>query len=383
MDLSRKVILASCVCAAFLAVGIGCMVEDHNIEEKEVFACMKDADCLEGSVCDCDKVADGTKDKLEWLCEKNKVSTCVREDERNHCQDKDGDGYLSVIQVEGKDYSDECGFSDTRPKDPDDTNAMIYPGAAEVCDGEDNDGDGCVDGTCTKDVCGETKGNDYVDPACHRIVDPCLGNTRDIYDETFKSTMCAVSEIGGRLCKNGAYVFARTTDYVTFTEDPTGSCPSEEKQKEMRFSSSEYPYNNMDDTNTYGKYEDQEGNSINLCDKLDNDCNGKVDEGCQSCTVDEANIYCVVVAGAAHVEKNVSKDNNYYMAIMGQCEAAGLSEEKCGCIGKMVCTESMGEPTCMKGDITLTVDAVKQNAEAGEVGGFDWRCSGFSEDWNN
>ncbi|SFN62022.1 Putative metal-binding motif-containing protein [Algoriphagus ornithinivorans] len=55
--------------------------------------------------------------------------------------DQDGDGYVPF---------NECGF--TGPKgmgDLDDLDPTVYPGAPEICDGKDNDGDGLIDNTGT------------------------------------------------------------------------------------------------------------------------------------------------------------------------------------------------------------------------------------------
>lgn len=47
--------------------------------------------------------------------------------------------------------ADDDGF--TVCYDPDDTNAAVYPGADEVCDGVDNNGDGLTDNTSTALAC--------------------------------------------------------------------------------------------------------------------------------------------------------------------------------------------------------------------------------------
>ncbi len=403
MGLSRKVILASCVSAAFLAFGVSCMVEDRNIEDKGVFVCIQNSDCLEGSICDCSKeqaieaeCGKGSQDSCAWttykasatMCDKLTNSdgsesyiegTCARESDINHCQDKDNDGYMKPVSSE---FAHECGFSDSFPQDPDDNNATVYPGAVEVCDGADNDGDGCLDGTCEKDDDGVCKTDDS-GIVCLPIVDPCIGNTRNIYDNTFRGTMCSVDKVGGMLCKNGKYVFAKTTDYKTFTEDPEGHCPTEEEQRNMRYSDSEFPYNNIEDKSTYATYvyavaDDGTKSVTHLCDEKDNDCNGMMDEGCQKCSVVTGKEFCVAVVAGDDLRVEVSQDNDVYQHILNQCKEKGLTEDQCGCLGKMTCPEELGAAVCTKGSLTFkTIEDVKKISNSDTT--YDWQCTGFEE----
>ncbi len=64
------------------------------------------------------------------------------------CDDVDGDGYDDAT----------CGGTDC-----DDSNPAIYPGAAEVCDGVDNNCDGTIDEGCG---CEDADGDGYTDGAC-------------------------------------------------------------------------------------------------------------------------------------------------------------------------------------------------------------------------
>ena len=76
-------------------------------------------------------------DGVDQDCDGNDTVTCY--------EDLDGDGYGSevvVLAVDGQ--CDDPGEAD-EPIDCDDESALSYPGAVELCDGEDNDCDGLPD----------------------------------------------------------------------------------------------------------------------------------------------------------------------------------------------------------------------------------------------
>ena len=195
MSLSRKIILASSVCAAFLAIGIGCSVEDRDIEKKDLFMCQKDEDCLSGSRC-------------VKASESQAFGSCEREDDISHCVDNDQDGFYRETS---KEYFNECGFSETNQRDPDDSNPAVKPGAVERCDGADNSADGCIDGTCKEDKkCGDRESDGTLkdggskcppdmdcdgnnDDNCEPLVHLCWG--AGDYRSFYKSA-CAADKIG-------------------------------------------------------------------------------------------------------------------------------------------------------------------------------------------
>jgi hypothetical protein len=67
------------------------------------------------------------------------------------CTDIDGDGY-------GVGNTSACAYT---ALDSDDTDPSIYPGAPELCDGVDNNGDGIVDEGCTVVSCTDNDGDGY------------------------------------------------------------------------------------------------------------------------------------------------------------------------------------------------------------------------------
>ena len=124
------------------------------------------------------------------------------------CHDRDGDGYGEGPQCAGADLPDSTGETDTNPD--------VYPGAPEICDGEDNDGDGLLD----------TEDDGFQRDPCPLVEGVCSQR--------------------GRACVFGV----------------PGTC----------------------DADDYGP--DYVAEEDGHCDGLDNDCDGETDEGCEC--VDDA-----------------------------------------------------------------------------------------------
>ena len=128
------------------------------------------------------------------------------------CTDQDDDGYgVSEVGIE------QCRFEDGI--DPDDTDASIYPGAPELCDGKNNDPDANEDidepiacenaGDCT-----ERALNNNVRPSCNDNgqcvfvafnlnVEGCdleVTCKNGSYDEDYQRLASIVDEDGNTLC---------------------------------------------------------------------------------------------------------------------------------------------------------------------------------------
>jgi hypothetical protein len=302
MDLSRKLFVASFVCLSFLAYGIGCSVEDRDIEKGGVFVCRTDDDCLKGSECVKTK-----KDDAE--------GKCTRSEEVKHCLDNDGDGFIGVSVPKSDSrytgYVAECGFSSKNLQDPDDDNPTIYPGAPELCDGVDNSGDGCVDGECKNE-----SGSCELDPdSCVVITMPCWG-TGAVSD--YDKSVCSASKIGMQKCVNGEIKVVKPDG----TEVPNG-CPTSTEQIQ--------------------DYSEQEEGAL-LCNGIDDNCNGIVDEGCVKCSSIlermKDDVKCVVVENGA-----VFGGNQNYTAVSNYCTDHSLGD--CPCLGTYQCDASdQGQPFC-------------------------------------
>jgi len=108
---------------AVFAIGMAasCVPDDSFIGTPETWTCQTDTDCGEAN----------------FICDPN-TNLCVIDTGpiATICTDTDGDGFGV-----GEDRS-ECRQAE---EDIDDTDADIFPGAVDVCDGKDNDGDMTTD----------------------------------------------------------------------------------------------------------------------------------------------------------------------------------------------------------------------------------------------
>lgn len=238
-------------------------------------ACMSDMDCASGQVCvggicqtggmchprpeicnmiddDCDGVIDegcgGTACMADSDCRMGE--RCLR----GVCTsgmggDADGDGYPAGI-------------------DCDDMDPSVHPGATEVCDMRDNDCDGAIDEGCTMCVPSPE--------ICNMLDDDCDG----AIDEG--CVMCAPStEVCNGLDDDcDGFVDEGCGGCMTDADCPMGlSCIGFVCQPGRDADGDGYPAgvdcNDLDPSVHPGATE--------LCDMLDNDCDGAIDEGCVMC----------------------------------------------------------------------------------------------------
>lgn len=316
MDLSKKILLASFVSAAFLTIGLSCSVEDRDIEAKNTFVCQKNDDCLNGSRCVMYSATEGR---------------CVREDQVDHCHDNDKDGYM---KAESEEYVNECAFSETYPQDPDDTDPTVHPFAAEYCDGKDNDGDGCVDGTCPEGAdCSKDK------TLCKQFVQPCWG-TGDVSD--YDESVCSAAKIGVLACVDGKLVHAKPSG--NGYEPDGGACPRS--------------------TDDIVGYDEDEKTEAYMCDGIDNNCNGMIDENCTKCEVG-ANKYCFFSSSWYEGKAVSSESDEMYVDALTACGGS----KPCECIGIMECKDINGN-TIINGDPICVTSAGPVTNAAGK----GWAC---------
>jgi cysteine-rich repeat protein len=126
------------------------------------YTCTMDAECSDGDVCTGDETCDTTshtcQDVTDLDCDDGDPCTgdsCEAETGcANTLMDGDGDGYAP----------DTLTCTGAMGGDCDDSSSSVYPGAAELCDGIDNDCNGMVDDgtvtvTCLRDSDGDGYGN--------------------------------------------------------------------------------------------------------------------------------------------------------------------------------------------------------------------------------
>lgn len=101
-------------------LGVGCIPGDEFLPVPDVWVCATDVDCGEPG----------------YRCDTNTNLCVFGPPPPAACTDADGDGF-GVGADRG-----ECRQAE---EDIDDTDADIFPGAVDVCDGKDNDGDMTTD----------------------------------------------------------------------------------------------------------------------------------------------------------------------------------------------------------------------------------------------
>ncbi len=184
--------------------------------------CEKDSDCNSGLIC------------RDNICQEPKQGDC-----NPPCQEGQTCFEGTCVTIVNPDDKDGDGSPDT--EDCDDLNPGIYPGAYEYCDGADNDCDGLIDEDCT----------------------PCPdGAVQDCGTDLGECT------IGTQTCSNGAW------------ETCSGVGPSPE-----------------------------------ACDGKDNDCDGEIDEICPCSPGDQ--FACSVNQGIC-TEGVQTCDNGMWTACTGQ-----------------------------------------------------------------
>lgn len=362
MNLSKKIILASCACAAFLTGVYSCTVEERNVEEKDLFLCMEDSDCLSSSVC----VGSDKDNGIAGRCRlKNQVDPCA---------DHDNDGFMALdekyIQIEnekgeGGKINYNCG-SDSHPVDINDLDPDVYPGATEYCDNKDNNGDGCVDSKC---MCGDNCNCNDNQSLCAALTENCIGR-RDLAE--MKDTMCSAKVAGALVCQSGEW------KYLKAKGDPSGSSNgkifytiNDFEAAQSSGGNSTCPSSTLSSKNnpvyqlTVGtetiefEYVLNELSLINkgdadYCDDLDHDCNGQKgkDEGgagkcadCASTLAAKPNKECRIfpVSGtvySVHAENNMFATYNqmyYDNSSKWPCSPTSISQGKCKCILELEC----------------------------------------------
>ena len=112
-------LMAGTVFALLFVAQSSCILNDDFLRVSDTFTCQNNGDCGEpGFECDPSSL------------------TCKRATEIVRCTDMDDDGFGTG------EIRDECP---EQLEDPNDNDPDVFPGAVELCDTKDNNGDGTVD----------------------------------------------------------------------------------------------------------------------------------------------------------------------------------------------------------------------------------------------
>ncbi len=240
----RRAILGG---ALVSALALASCVVNFDPTAENVFTCTEDSDCLSPNICD--------KEEGE------EEGICRRElpDVEPECVDADGDGYGEGDACLGPDCNDD-----------DDT---VFPGAFEICDGQDNDCDCAEDGSCD-------------DPAIE-IVDEKTECTEDADCDALSDAEPEADN--GMRCVEGICQFRCPLDDVGVcaTSGPDGGGAVTEclttRDENTGLYRAEVPVCAL--SGAYGDDFAQVPETEEPCDGLDNNCNRRVDgnDNCQIC----------------------------------------------------------------------------------------------------
>ena len=267
--------------------------------------CTTDADCASG-VCQhgvdfavCTSACDAFDCPSGWTCERfpGGQRLCVA---TRICIDGDGDHYGLGRACEGYD----C----------DDTRAEVYPGAAELCDGLDNDCDGAADEDLLN-ACGDC--GPLPTEACNGVDDNCDGQVDEGLLNACGTCGAAPEEVCNNLdddcdgevdegactgCADGAerpcYPGAEATRGIgtcidglqTCTANQWGACTGYVLPSGEVCDALDNDCDGATDEGVLNRCGACGAEPLEVCDELDNDCDGFVDEaietpcgGCQPC----------------------------------------------------------------------------------------------------
>ncbi|WP_282135440.1 MopE-related protein [Seonamhaeicola maritimus] len=227
--------------------------------------------------CDCDDTNAGINDDATDIPDNNIDEDCDGTDLKTWYQDADSDGYGNPNMSQTANSQPIGYVSDNT--DCDDTESAAYPGNTEICDGIDNNCDGQIDEGVLSTFYADTDGDGYGNPndsmqACSAPTGYVTDNTD--CDDTQAAAYPGNTEICDGIdndCDGQVDEGVLSTFYADADSDGYGN-PNDSIQ--ACSAPTGYVSDNTDCDDTQAAA--YPGNT-EICDGIDNNCDGQIDEG--------------------------------------------------------------------------------------------------------
>jgi Putative metal-binding motif len=251
------------------------------------------------------------------------------------CVDGDGDGFVDCTGGCTPGGSDSCG-------DCDDTHATVHPGAAEICDGLDNDCDGAVD----------TADSGFHDPD---PVDNVDNDGDGSVDEGFGYCVFATSGPSDE-CKTGGH--------LACVWPPAGGPTTVDSRGTLTC---------LNNTNNVITWESESIGAGDCHDGIDNDCDGTTDVHDTACQSAE-------ICDGVDNDGDDAVDEGFAVGTLcsvgqGVCQRSGIVT--CQLDGSSACGATAGVAKKEKASFGLSCDDGLDNDCDGLTDAADPDCAGF------
>lgn len=228
--------------------------------------------------------------------------------------DRDGHGNPNDTVIRSAQPSGYVSSGD----DCDDNDAGVYPGAAEVCDGKDNNCDGRIDETCTyttyyKDADRDGHGNP-ADTVIRSARPSGYVSSGDDCDDNDASVYPGAAEVCDGKDNNCDGSIDETCNRTTYYRDADGDGHGNPADTLMSITQPTGYVSNGDDC------DDNDASiypgAAETCDGKDNNCDGRIDEGCVQkpyLSISDASIFKTPGTVTLHISLSAAATQTVYV----------------------------------------------------------------------